>query len=115
MRETIELGSTPCDEECAQVGSEGYYERAKHECIVYRSMLYRWLKESYDEEEMPTLKIKSSSHDYGCYLEVCVSFDDTNETQTEIAYLLEGNGPTKWDEIAKQELAVGPHCVIIKV
>jgi hypothetical protein len=115
MKETIELGSAPADEECAQVGSEGYYERGKHECNVYKNMLYRWLRQSYNEEDLPMIRVKSHVHDYGCYLELIVVYDDTNEVQAEAAWALQNDSPTEWDEIAKQELAIGPHCVIIKV
>jgi hypothetical protein len=97
----IALGATPCEEECAQVGRPDYPERSKRECQVYQRMLERLYPAPNDQVR---LVIKSSSHDFGNYREVCARFDDEDEPATDYAYELERESPTEWDAIARYEL-----------
>ena len=39
MRDWLAIGSSPPSEACAQVRSEGYYERARVECRAYIALL----------------------------------------------------------------------------
>ena len=41
----INIGPTPYDENCAQVGQEGYYIRARKECAAYCRQLRRMYPE----------------------------------------------------------------------
>ena len=41
MRDYIEIGSTPHDEDCAQVGSENYAKRAKYECEMFAKQIIK--------------------------------------------------------------------------
>lgn len=108
MKERIELGSAPWDEDCAQVGQADYYQRAQKECIAYKRQLQRILEaEGYSGllvyGELRFV-IKSNAHDFGNYYEVVVVFDADDEQQVEAAYFIEGNLPAKWDAIALDEL-----------
>ena len=103
MRETLEIGSSPCNEECAQVGQDGYSLRAAKECQAFKNQLIRVFGEP---PEGARLKIKGSSHDFGTYYEVAVSFNVENEIAAEYAFKLEGEGPTEWDQEAKTELGI---------
>ena len=101
MMDYSNLGSAPTDEDCAQVGSDGYWERASIECKVFRKQLRR----IFGEEKFPNrLKIKSFPHDFGDYLEVVIYYDDENEESLDWALKLEDNLPERWDEEAKKEL-----------
>ena len=109
MIDYIEIGSSPPDEACAQVGSEDYYERAQRECKAYINQLWRHLKSQKDisRDNAPAsfrLAIKSNSHDFGTYYEVVAKFDDKNEDAMNLAFFLEGNSPANWDDEAKKEL-----------
>lgn len=95
-RECIELGSTPADEDCAQVGSENYEERARAECERYIALLRTKFG---TEPETARLAIKGFPHDFGRYYEVVCYFDDGNEVATEYAYLLESKAPTTWKDL----------------
>jgi len=43
MKETIYIGSSPPEEDCAQVGEEGYHAQSRRECRAYINQLYRFL------------------------------------------------------------------------
>lgn len=107
---TIEIGSTPCEEECAQVGTDDYSVRARKECKAYINQLRRFIvSKGFDNvtiESKIRLLIKSNSHDFGTYHEVACRFDESNEEACNIAYMLEGNGPTRWDALARAELGL---------
>jgi hypothetical protein len=98
--EYLELGSSPYDEDCAQVGSPDYYERVKKECRVYLNQLRR----QYGEEpEGAKLSIKSFNHDFGSYYEVICYYKENNRISEKYAYTLE-DGCAKWDKEALKEL-----------
>jgi hypothetical protein len=99
--ETIAIGATPCEEECAQVGRADYSERSHRECLVFQRMLQRLYP---PPNAKAWLKVKSFPHDYGRYREVCVCFDDQDETACDYACRLEREMPPEWDAIARYEL-----------
>jgi hypothetical protein len=108
--ETIHIGPVPCEEECAQVGRSDYEERSHRECLVFQRMLQRL----YPPPDEAYLKVKSFSHDYGGYREVCVCYDDKNEAACEYAFRLEHETPPQWDAIANYELLWSErkaHCI----
>ena len=95
MKDLTYCGSSPPDEACAQVGADGYYERARAECAAWRDALR---KAHGPEPEGARLAIKGNAHDFGTYFEVCCYFDPENETATDYAYRCEGEGPATWEE-----------------
>lgn len=102
MFDEISVGCTPASEDCAQVGSDGYYERAMKECRAYINQLRRVYGEEPDGAK---LKIKAFPHDYGSYHEVVCRFNENNEDAAEYAYKLE-EGCDVWDDEAKKELGL---------
>lgn len=117
---TLDFGSAPVDEPCAQLGSDDYEHRAKLECIVYREQLLRTLKESSTyqnskpdhppDEEIPkglNVRIKSREHDFGTYYEVVASFDESDKAAVFAAYWLDENLPLRWDTLALKQLGKG--------
>jgi hypothetical protein len=107
MRTELELGATPCDEDCAQVGADDYSTRATAECRAYINQLYRVLAEKgYTPDKIPQgfrLRVKANRHDLGTYHEVVASFEDDEESWG-IALFLDQNSPASWDDAAKAEL-----------
>jgi len=97
MRDYLSIGSSPCDEDCAQLGTPDYYERARKECIRFISLIR---KACGEEPELSTaqLKIKSNPHDFGTYLDVVVEFDDQDELAVEYALWVESHTPQTWDD-----------------
>lgn len=104
--EYIEIGSTPAEEECAQVGSPGYAERAKAECRVFVKQLERHFGKP---PQGAALRIKANMHDFGMYYEVAVAYDPNVEAAVEYAFKVEGETPGEWDSVAKLELTPASH------
>ena len=102
MRDDITIGEVPCDEECAQVGSENYREQAKKEMGAFIRQLRRHFG---PEQGTARFAIKWFSHDFGTYGEVVCYFDDNDEEGANYAYNAE-ECPEHWDEEAKTELYV---------
>lgn len=106
MAEVIEIGSSPCNEECAQVGQPDYPERSKAECRAFINQIKRVMGEP---PEGVTLYTKSNQHDYGTYREVAVKVSALGEEARDIAlvyaYRCEGESPENWDDEARAELA----------
>ena len=101
MNDYLMIGSSPCEEECAQVGSPDYRTRAMKELTAFKNQLLRVFG---TPPIAANLVIKSFPHDFGTYHEVCVIYDDENEEAVDYAFKLEANTPMVWDDIAKKEL-----------
>lgn len=102
-REFVNIGSSPAEEDCAQVGSENYQELARKECSAFIAQLRRQFGQEPDGAE---LRVKRHQHDFGTYLEVVCYYDERSEAATEFAFKCEGEGPAEWDEEAKRELGL---------
>ena len=111
MKEDFDLGPTPYDETCAQVGEKDYEENARKECTAYKNQLVRLvsakyrrvLKRVYDAGDF-SINSKSNRHDFGSYRSVVVRFNPDNEIAALLACWVENNTPGEWDEDAKEEL-----------
>jgi hypothetical protein len=87
MMENLNIGSTPNEEECAQVGSADYYERAIKECLAYRKQITK----HYPEPENGYLKVKGFPHDFGTYYEVVAYYDPEDTQASRWAFDIEGD------------------------
>ena len=104
MRDYIEIGPTPCDEDCQQVGMASYDgEQARLECECFRDQLRRQFG---PEPEGARLRIKSNPHDFGSYLEVVCNFDDEYPESVEYAFKCEGEAWNKWDNESRDKLGL---------
>ena len=99
----MELGPTPLEESCAQVGADNYFEQARKECRAYIAQLRRVFGA---EPEGARLVIRGNSHDFGTYYEVAVKYDCDDEKATRYAFKLEAEQPATWDAEAKAELGI---------
>lgn len=98
MRDWWEFGPTPCDEECAQVGSARYAERATAECERFIALLRRKFGPPPDGAHF---RVKAHRHDFGTYYEVALSFYADNEAHAAYALRVDNNLPTKWYDDAE--------------
>lgn len=101
MRDFIEIGCSPHEEDCAQVGSDNYMLRSKKEC---RALINQLIRVHGEPPGSASLRIKSQPHDFGSYLEVYCYFDDSDDEAMNYAYDLEAGVPDKWDQEALDEL-----------
>jgi hypothetical protein len=93
-RNYLNIGSTPPDEDCAQVGSEDYHIKARAECIRYIERIREFCG---PEPVGASLKIKSFPHDFGTYYEVVCWYDEDIKESVDYAFKVEGEGPLKWE------------------
>ncbi|MFN6965191.1 MAG: hypothetical protein ACK4S4_15705 [Pyrinomonadaceae bacterium] len=103
MRDYVDIGPSPTAEDCAQVGSDDYYERARRECRVFIDQLRRQFG---DEPCSASLSVRSYPHDFGTYYEVVCYFDDDDDEAVEYAYKLESETPEHWDADARVALGL---------
>ena len=92
----LELGPTPADEPCVQVGPTNYLPAMREECRRYKAMLETRFPELPDGLRF---KITSNPHDFGTYLEVVAQADDFNPEAIEAAYCIESLTPATWDDL----------------
>ena len=101
MREHMELGPTPCDEPCEQLGPNYNPAKARRESQVYANQLRRMFP---DPPYGTTIGVKAFPHDFGSYIEVVVYFFCDDEESAEYAYKVESGLPANWDDEARAEL-----------
>lgn len=102
MRDFISIGSVPFDEDCAQVGSENYRERARAECARFRDLLQKLYPAAQ-------FRVKSFPHDFGTYYEVVAYYDDNDEEQVKAAFDAEGCEFGTWEALEEE---VDRRCVM---
>ena len=100
MSEYLELGPTPYDEDCAQVGSPDYKIRARGECIRYRDGLRR----IYPEGDF---RIKNFDHDFGAYMVVVAWYqsqihDEIDKRERLAAFAAEATSIPTWGELERR-------------
>ena len=101
--EFYEIGSSPCNEECAQTLDPNFTEKNRLECRVYIDQLTREFGEPPGEARY---SVKASEHDFGTYREVVIRFNPDNEEETAYADKVQ-DGLTMWDTLAKEQLLKG--------
>jgi hypothetical protein len=106
MRDCIDVGCAPNEEDCAQVGRPEYATQARKECRAYIRQLQRMFGE---EPEGASLIIKSNPHDFGSYLSVVCYYDPAQPASLEYAFRCESESPREWDDQAFKGPADGLH------
>jgi len=95
-KEYIELGSAPHSENCAQTIDNDFHEKNVQECIRYKSLLAKTFFETFNRQHLCLLVVKSYTHDFGSYREVCAAYSEDNELQAKDAYWFDANCPDCW-------------------
>lgn len=92
MKTTLTLGSSPVEENCIQVGSENYREKAMYKCRLWMAQL---------RKKFPNVpgrfKIESFPHDFGTYHEVVYEFID-DDKNWKIANKIDTEMDTHWND-----------------
>ncbi len=93
LREYIEIGPCPAEEDAVQVSTKvDYYNAMIEQCRKYKRMLILKFP-SCDKVE---LSIKINNHDFGKYAEVVAYYND--EIGEEQAIFIQNNAPEKWSD-----------------
>jgi hypothetical protein len=95
MKTYLSLASAPIEEDCAQVGTPGYEDRAIQECARFIRQLRRKFG---PEPEGAWLSVKWFDHDFGSYCEVVCYYNTDILPSVEYAYTCEANLPATWDD-----------------
>lgn len=98
MRDYLNIGPAPAEEDCAQVGHDDYIPRARRECTAFIDQIRRTVGQP---PEGAFLQSKRFPHDLGSYLEVVVVYDDDKEEAVEYAFRCESEAPSRWDDTAR--------------
>lgn len=93
MRDYLNIGSSPASEDCAQIGAEGYREKAIEECTRFIAQLR---KQFGNEPTGARLSIKWFQHDFGSYCEVVCYYDEELGDSLDYAFKCEGEAWDKW-------------------
>jgi hypothetical protein len=103
MRDYFELPSTPAGEDCAQVGTADYHDRATKECQAF----IRQLKRTFgDPPAGVRLAVHANDHDFGTYYDIRLSFENTDPIQVDYACRVDDGISENWDDQARNELFV---------
>ena len=94
MRDYIEIGSTPCEENCQQVPYQDH-ELAMREV---RQFIEAIRKVVGVEPPGAHLRVRANPHDFGTYHEVVCYYDTNNEAAAEYAFDCENKAPRTWEE-----------------
>jgi hypothetical protein len=105
MIDYLELGPSPCDEDCEQLGTNYDPARARLECRVLRDQMIRQFG---PPPEGAYYKIRSNPHDFGTYYELAIFYDEHNEEAVAYAFNVERQYPQVWDAQARQALGLTP-------
>ena len=106
MRDYLNIGSTPHEEPCAQVGRDDYNKLSTIECKAFAHQCHRALTAKYGEDYTVEIRVKSFPHDFGSYKEVVVYYNPDIESDFQQALYLEGEADlANWDKEALEELA----------
>lgn len=93
MTDYIELGVTPCNESCCQVGRDNYSKYGLLEAREFKRMLEALYADKLD---LVTFRVKTCPHDFGSYYDVAIVYD--TEEGMNVAYEIEDSYPADWPE-----------------
>ncbi len=99
--ETVEIGSTPNDEPCAQVGSDNYRQLAQMEIKAFAKQCQRMFP---NKPQGVRFVVTNNPHDFGTYYELGVKFHMDDEEAENYAYEVQDGMPSNWDDQARAEL-----------
>ena len=99
--DTLEIGSTPTDEPCAQLGSSGYDELSRMEIKAFHGQIMRLFPNIPAGARFIS---KSNPHDFGVYRELAIKYLMDDEESSDYAINVENGTPANWDEEAKRQL-----------
>lgn len=95
MRDYIDIGPSPSDEDCVQVGDDNYTRKATVECRRFIELIRKTLGE---EPKNTQLRVKFEPHEFGSYASVVCYYDDNDKESIDYAFRCESEAPTRWED-----------------
>lgn len=100
MREYIELGPVPHNEECTPVRKDGDYLPAmKAECLRHAEGLANHFAPVLQAHPSLRFSVKSFPHEFGTYCEAVVSAPDNDDAALSAAWGIQDHLPGTWNEL----------------
>lgn len=100
----VELGPSPAEERCAQVGREGFDQANRDEVRRFIAGVKRYFGERYPGGTLPvSVTVRSFPHDFGAYRECVVVYDEGNQHEVDVAYTIDDKCPTTWHALEHGE------------
>jgi len=97
--ETIELGVTPCDEDCVQFNDRTGYGDRHDEARAEADRHVKLLRQFFDffpSEADVQFKVTSNSYGFSSYFDVAVKYDENDALSYDTALFVESNSPQHW-------------------
>lgn len=95
MRDFIDIGSAPAEEDCVSVSRDvDYLPAMRAECLRFIELIRKTLG---PEPEGAHLAVKSNPHDFGTYYEVVCYFQDDDDEARKYAFRCQDDAPATWD------------------
>ena len=95
MRDYIDIGPVPAEEDCEQLGPNYDASKARKECNAYIEAIRRVCG---PEPQGAQLRIKANQHDFGTYYEVVCYYDTENQAAFDYALKCESDAPQRWPD-----------------
>lgn len=100
---SVEIGSAPWEEDCAQVGEEDYSVRVRKELNAYKAQILRHYPKPVNDDQA-VIKVSYNQHEFGAYRELEIVFDPASKEACEWAYQVEADPKAalaRWDDEAQ--------------
>lgn len=100
MKDTIDLGPCPPDEDAIPVGDPDYLHKGRGQCVKWRWLLAKTYVARHGRPLPPGLQLRvvANEHEFGVYYEVGATYDPSDSEAVEAAFWLEANAPLTWDK-----------------
>lgn len=95
MKDYVDLGPVPSEENPLQVGSNNYtHEKARAECQRHIKLIEKKMGHAPDGAR---LVVTSCPHSFGSYYTVYCWFDGEKSESIDYAFKCESDGPMTWE------------------
>ena len=101
MMDYLNIGPSPADETCVQIGHPDYHTLARQECLKFKAQIEKHYPPIFNTRVV----VKAFDHDFGTYYEVCVVYSVEDEEANEYAFAVESDPKgvlQKWDSDTEQ-------------
>lgn len=98
MMDYEQYDTTPCEEDCAQIGQSDYQKRVRLEFKAMKDQLIRLFGDP--EPHKVFFGMMSNAHDFGTYWDFKMSYEEWND----YTKLIDKSWPDRWDAEAKKFL-----------
>lgn len=93
MKDHMNIGPTPCNESCRQVGNDSF-EEIQAESKKYVEKLMKYFNPQHCE-----IIVMTFQHDFGSYSEAVVQYETSEPNAVDEAITIENHTPQTWEQM----------------